>query len=63
MSSIHWTSALCKFWRADDGAIYPSTAFLMSTLVIAIPLGFMFMAIFDSLCEGGRQANLIIGFF
>lgn len=63
MSSANWTHQLGKFIRDEEGAIYPSSAFLMSTVVIAIPLGFMFIAIFDSLCEGGRQANLIIGFF
>lgn len=63
MSSANWTHPLGKFICDEEGAIYPSSAFLMSTVVIAIPLGFMFIAILDSLCEGGRQANLIIGFF
>ena len=55
--------SLRQFWAEESGAIYPTTSFLMATLVIAIPLGMMFLAMYDSLCEGGRQANLLIGLF
>lgn len=57
------TLKLRQFWEEEAGAIYPTTSFLMATLVIAIPLGMMFLAIYDSLCEGGRQANLLLGLF
>jgi hypothetical protein len=54
---------LRRFWREEEGDIYPTTSLLMSTLVIAIPLGLMLWAIYGSLCEAGRHANLIIGLF
>lgn len=55
--------SLRQFWIEEAGAIYPATSFLMATLVIAIPLGMMFLSMYESLCEGGRQANLLIGLF
>ena len=53
--------ALAEFLRGEDGAIYPTTSFLMATLVISIPLGFVFMRIYFTLCDAGRIANALIG--
>lgn len=54
---------LLSFLWEESGDIYPTTSLIMSTLVIAIPLGMMFRALYSSLCEAGRQANLLIGLF
>lgn len=43
--------------------IHSFTTFILSTLVIAIPVGLMLWAIYGALCGAGRQASLIIGIF
>ncbi len=51
------------FWEDQDGAIYPTASFLMSTIMLAIPFGFLLWSVYDSLVAGGRQANFLIGIF
>jgi hypothetical protein len=52
-----------QFWQDERGAVYPTASFLMSTLVLAIPFGFLLWSIYDSLVESGRTANFILGTF
>lgn len=47
----------------ERGEIAPVTSFLMTTLSISIPMGYMFLRIYFSMCDAGRQANLLIGLF
>src|SRR4051794_26237400 len=63
MSRRIGTRNLSSFWREERGDLHPTTSLLVSTLAIAIPLGLMLWAIYGSLCESGRQANLMIGIF
>lgn len=54
---------LHQFLQDERGAVYPTASFLMSTLVLAIPFGFLLWSIYDSLVESGRTANFILGTF
>lgn len=54
---------LMRFLRDEDGALYPTTSFLMVTLVVSIPLGLIFLGIYFSLCAAGRLANFLVGLF
>lgn len=63
MSWAETRATIVRFWRDEAGDIYPTTSFLMSTLVIAIPLGLMLWTMYGSLCSAGRQGNLILGLF
>lgn len=52
-----------EFASDEQGEIAPVTSFLMATLSISIPMGYMFLRIYFSMCDAGRQANLLIGLF
>lgn len=53
---------LADFLRDESGA-YASTSYIAATVAISIPLGLMFLSIYESLCDGGRYANYLIGLF
>jgi hypothetical protein len=52
---------LVQLAKEEDGNIYPITSFLMTTLTVSIPIGYMFISIYSSMCDAGRLANLLIG--
>lgn len=61
---IHpFTTGVAEFALGETGALYPTTSFLILTLALSIPLGFVCMRIYFALCDGGRLANTLIGLF
>ncbi len=63
MCSESWKTLHRAFWEDEDGAIYPTASFLMSTISLAIPCGFLLWSMYDSLVDGARQSNFLIGIF
>lgn len=51
------------FLSDDEGALHPTTTFLILTVAVSIPMGFFCLSMYRSLCGAGRLANLLIGLF
>lgn len=59
----HIKELLVEFRDDEQGQMHVTPSFLMATLVLAIPMGLIFFAVYGALIRAGYQANTIIGLF
>jgi hypothetical protein len=55
--------SIAAFIQDESGAIYGAASYMAATMAISLPLGLMFYAIYDTLCDAGRYTNFVLGLF
>lgn len=55
--------SLEAFLKDEEGAVHGAIGYMAATLIVSVPLGLMFLSIYEALCSAGRYSNFILGLF